>query len=151
MVARLVNDIIDGREVPPTVINTDSIISGVHQGTVIVESGCLTLNGVIQGTLSISPGASADIFGSQQGTVLVSTNSRVTIHGAIQGSCTIEPNGIVVVESSGKLAGTLHNNGTVINRGVFGGATSGSGKFMSEASGYVKQQTIKDGIHYYEW
>jgi hypothetical protein len=41
----------NGREVPPLVIREDYVLTGIHAGSVYVESGEFTLAGVIQGSL----------------------------------------------------------------------------------------------------
>ena len=46
-------DFINGQEVPPLVVKDDTVLSGIHQGSVYVESGILTLRGTLQGSLSI--------------------------------------------------------------------------------------------------
>jgi hypothetical protein len=144
-------DIIDGRRIPQTVISTDHEITGTHQGTVHVESGRLTLSGVIQGTLSVHGGGSALIQGEQQGTVSVENGAEVIVTGAINGTASVHHGGRLVVEGGGRLAGTLSNDGTVIIRGAFGGARSGRGEFRVEDGGVVKQPVIRDGMHFYEW
>jgi cytoskeletal protein CcmA (bactofilin family) len=144
-------DLIDGRQVPQTVISTDHEITGTHKGTVHVEGGQLTLTGAINGTLSVQRGAIALIQGKQQGTVSVEAGAEVIVTGAISGSASVQQGGRLVVERGARLAGTLSNNGTVIIRGTFGGAKTGSGEFRVEGDGKVKQPIIRNGAHFYEW
>lgn len=145
------NDLIDGREVPPLVITSDHVLSGVHRGSVRVEAGHLELRGRIEGSLGLQAGATATISGTQAGSVHVDRGVEIIVTGAIEGSTHVAPGGLVVVEPRAKLAGSLHNDGRVVVRGVFGGARSGSGELIFEDQGYEKQPTIRNGIHYYEW
>jgi cytoskeletal protein CcmA (bactofilin family) len=145
------NDFIDGREVPPLVINSDHVLAGTHDGTVHVEAGHFQLRGRLQGTLHLYPGSTATIVGTQAGTVAVESGVSVTVIGAIEGTTSVERGGELVVEPGAKLAGTLDNEGIVIIRGIFGGARSGTGEFRLEGSGCVKQPRVQDGIYYYDW
>lgn len=145
------NDHIDGREVPPFVITSDHVLTGVHRGSVHVEAGHLELRGRIEGSLSLHPSTSATISGKQAGSIHVDRDVEVTVTGAIEGSTHVGPGGLVVLEPRAKLAGSLHNDGRVIVRGVFGGAKSGSGELVFEDGGYEKRPTIRDGMHFYEW
>jgi len=144
-------DIIDGNRVPQLVINGDFTITNIHEGTVHVETGCLTVEGILQGTLDVQSNAKAIINGQQHGTVIVASNSSIEVNGEIQGTTTIARSATLVIGETGKVAGTLTNDGNVILRGIFGGAQSGNGKIQIEGNGYIKQPTIRDGIHYYEW
>lgn len=148
---RYEDDWVDGRSVPPLVVDTDHVLTGIHQGTVHVEAGHFTLAGVLQGTLYIHTGVVASIDGTQQGEVTVEGGSRVEVAGAIEGGTRVQPGAAVIVESGARLAGSLSNDGLVVVRGVFGGARSGAGEFRLEGSGRVKQPTVRDGVSYYEW
>ena len=53
-------DWVDGHQVPQLVIGDDYVLTGTHVGTVHVEAGCFTLEGVLQGTLEIQSGARAE-------------------------------------------------------------------------------------------
>ncbi|CAB1248288.1 conserved protein of unknown function [Ruminococcaceae bacterium BL-4] len=142
-------DIIDGREVPPLVVNEDTILNE-HQGSVYVKHGTLTLKGTLQGSLSVIDGAKAIINGEQQGSVSVCVNAIVVVNGVLSGSTHVSSGGTVIVEASGRLAGSLNNQGKVIIRGVFGGSHSGN-DIILEGTGYIKQPIIKNGMNYYEW
>jgi cytoskeletal protein CcmA (bactofilin family) len=144
-------DLIDGRKVPQLSIKEDYVLTGTHEGTVLVESGLFVLNGIIQGSLYIQSGVTANIFGSQQGTVTIGHSAKVIVTGAIEGSTTIEHGATLIIEASGRLAGALTNYGKVIIRGVFGGPQTGNGELKIEGNGYIKQPTVRDGITYYEW
>jgi hypothetical protein len=144
-------DLIDGREVPPLVVSANYGIDGVHTGSVRVEAGTFTLSGTLRGSLNIQPGAKAAIGGRQQGSVAVESGATVVVAGAIEGSTSVQRGAVVIVEPGGKLAGSLHNDGLVVVRGVFGGSRTGSGELRLEGGGYVKQPSIRDGIHFYEW
>ncbi len=144
-------DFIDGQKVPPTEITSDTHLVGVHRGTVKVLAGELILSGTLQGTLSVSRGASVLISGKQHGTVALGSGSNIVVTGSIHGTTVLEPNSNLIIEEGGKLAGTLQNDGVVIIRGAFGGARSGMGRFQVEGNGYIKEPVIKNGAHYYEW
>lgn len=144
-------DHINGRLVPPLVINSDHVLEGTHRGTVHVESGTLQLKGTLQGTLHVQEGAAVVITGTQQGTVAIAAAAAVTVFGAIQGTTTLERGATLIIEASGKLAGTLVNSGLVVLRGVFGGERVGSGQLRVEGDGYIKQPIVRDGVTYYEW
>lgn len=145
------SDWIDDREVPQLVIRDAHVLTGIHSGTVHVESGEFTLAGVLQGSLDIQRGATALITGAQQGSVSLESGSVVTVRGAIEGSTSVEAGAILIIEPGGKLAGTLTNDGSVILRGVFGGAKFGLGELKIEGQGYIKEPIIRGGVSYYEW
>jgi|SRR5215213_2483147 len=151
MTGKYSSDWINGQEVPPLVIRDNYVLTGIHAGTVHVESGEFMLEGVLQGTLDIQRGVNALIIGTQQGSVNLEPGSMVTVSGAIEGSTNVAAGAILLIEPMGKLAGTLTNYGQVILRGVFGGAKSGSGELKIEGQGYIKQPIIRNGAHYYEW
>lgn len=83
-------DQIDGKAVPPLVIESDFVLVGLHIGTVYVEYGTLQLNGVLQGTLDVLPGTKVVINGEQQGTVSISPGAVVIVNGKINGTVSIE-------------------------------------------------------------
>lgn len=143
-------DYIDGIKVSPMVVKNDTILQGERNGSVHVESGTLTIKGLLNGTLDVQNGAKVIIAGKQNGTVLVANNSEILILGELFGTTVVSEYGTIIIETHGKLAGTLNNNGTVIIRGVFGGAQSGQGKIVFEKNGYIKQPIIKNGINCYE-
>lgn len=144
-------DIIDGKSTPPLIITSDYVLTGVHQGTVYVEAGILTVIGILQGTLVVQYGTKVKINGKQQGTVYVYPEASVIVSGAIEGTVTLENGASLLIEETGKLAGTLTNNGLVILRGVFGGARTGHGQLQIEGNGYIKTPVTRNGIQYYEW
>lgn len=144
-------DYIDGVEVPQLVITEDFVIKGEYRGTVHVESGTLTIQGELYGTLDIQKGAKVIISGEQHGTVSVASGAEVIVYGELHGTTIINCESVVIVEEGGKLAGTLKNEGQLIIRGVFGGAQSGNGKLVLEENGQIKQPIIKNGISYYKW
>lgn len=132
-------------------VTEDRTIAGLHQGSVIVERGTLTIAGTVQGSLTLANDSAAVIRGQHQGSVRVPGGAEVVVVGSLQGSCDVAPGGVVIVESTGKMAGSLHNNGAVTVRGVFGGTVSGGRDIELEGSGHIKQPTIRHGVHYYEW
>jgi len=143
-------DIIDGKRVPPTILTSDTIIDGVHQGTVRVERGILTISGELHGSLNVQRGTKVLIIGKQHGTVNVEENALVTVNGELNGTTNVAYGGTIKVEDTGRLAGSLNNQGTVIVQGVFGGAHSGNDVILV-GNGYIKQPIMKDGISYYSW
>jgi cytoskeletal protein CcmA (bactofilin family) len=145
------NDWMDGEEVPPLVVREDRVLTGIHQGSVHVESGQFTLAGVIQGSLDIQSGVTAIITGAQQGSVSLESGSEVSVRGAIEGSAYVDHGATLVIEAAGRLAGSLSNYGLVILRGVFGGSQDGTGEFRIEGDGRIKQPIVRDGMNYYEW
>ncbi|MBC8589660.1 polymer-forming cytoskeletal protein [Wansuia hejianensis] len=142
-------DYINGRKVPQMVISEDTIISGVHHGTVHVERGVLTISGKLYGTLDAQSDTKVVITGEQHGTVNVNDNALVIVSGKLHGTTSVSYNGTIEVENTGKLVGTLNNRGTVIVRGGFGGVLSGNGVIL-EGNGYIKQPKVENGINYYE-
>jgi hypothetical protein len=148
---KYLNDIIDGREVPPLVVREDYVLRETHDGTVQVEGGHFELRGRLHGTLNLQSGSRASIHGVQAGTVAVGAGVSVTVLGAIEGTASVEEGGTVLVGPNAKLAGTLHNDGLVIIQGVFGDAQSGRGELRLEGEGHIKQPRIHNGVHYYSW
>lgn len=144
-------DYIDGVEIPQLVVTEDFIIQGKHRGTVHIESGTLTIQGELHGTLDVQKGTKVVIIGEQHGTVSISSGAEVIVYGELHWTTTIDYGSIVIVEEGGKLVGTLINSGQIIVRGVFGGAQSGNGKLLLEGNGQIKQPVIKNGISYYQW
>ena len=102
-----------------------------------VESGHFILEGILQGTLNIHQGVSANISGSQQRTVKLDPDTTVSVTGAIQGTTTVYEGATLIIEASGRLAGALSNFGKVIIRGVFGGPITNDGEFIVEGDGYI--------------
>lgn len=144
-------DCIDGVWVEPTVLNGVQQILDVHNGTVYVESGELTILGELKGTLSVKPGAKAIIQGKQSGTVAVSGDAKLIVYGGLSGTVSVSRGGVVIVESSGTIRGTLTNDGLVTLKGGFGGARTGTGRLEIVDSGYIKEPITRNGITYYEW
>ncbi|MDH2244431.1 hypothetical protein N5J70_21045 [Pseudomonas sp. GD03909] len=144
-------DIIDGMRVPRTILTTNQILSGRHQGSITVIGCTLVINGTLQGSLSVESGGEVLVEGTQQGSTNVSGNSRVEVSGKCQGSTNIGPGSEVLIQPSGKLQGSMNNNGKLIVRGEFGGAYSGQGDISVEGDGYIKQPRIENGVHYYDW
>lgn len=144
-------DFVDGKQVPPLIIEEDYKLLGTHRGSVYVESGEMTLFGEIQGTLNVNNGATVVIIGEQMGSVNISTGATVKVIGSIQGSTSVDMDGTLIIEDSGKVAGSTFNNGTLIIRGVFGGSRTGNGKIVIENNGYIKKPKIVNGNYYYEW
>ena len=143
-------DFINGQEVPPLVVKDNTVLSGIHQGSVYVESGILTLRGTLQGSLSIGSGAKVVIIGKQQGSVSVCANGAVIVNGSLEGSTSVANGATVVVEKGGKLMGSLNNQGTTIVRGIYGGSYEGN-SIILEDSGYIKNPIVKNGVNYYEF
>lgn len=145
-------DIINGEKVPQLVVTDDYEIFGKHSGTVHVENGTLFISGKLSGTLIVYEGASAiiNIGGKQSGTVSLYEGAIVQIKGNLSGTTSIPLGAKIVIEESARMVGTTTNNGLVVIRGVFAGATSGNGEFIIEGNGYIKEPTIRNGIHYYE-
>ena len=137
-------DWIDGRKVPQLFVEEDYTLTGVHRGTVHVESGRFILAGELRGTLNIKPKVIAEIRGTQKGTVTVGHAATVIVAGAIHGSTVVDDGATLIIEADGKLAGSLTNFGKVIVRGVFGGSQTGSGVLSVEGQGYIKQPKRRD-------
>ncbi|MDN8569323.1 hypothetical protein QZQ16_04500 [Enterobacter hormaechei] len=143
-------DIINGQRVPQTVITENSVLDGEHRGTVKVIHGELMITGSLHGTLSVEANASVRIVGSQHGTIGISSGASVLIEGNAHGTVSISRGAKLVIEESGLLMGTLNNNGTMILRGVYGGAQSGSQQIIIEGNGYIKEPRVINGVHYYD-
>lgn len=143
-------DLINGQQVPQKEVLGDESIHGIHQGSVNVKGGQLTILGILQGSLRVSTGAKVVIIGKQQGSVNVQSGALVIVEGSLQGSSHVHSDGKIIVEPSGKLCGSLNNKGVVVVRGVFGGAKSGNGIFTLEGQGSIKQPRIADGVHIYD-
>ncbi len=144
-------DFIDGKHVPPLIIEDNYKLTGTHQGSVYVESGELILIGKVQGSLSVNKEATVIIIGKQMGSVSINTGATVKVIGSIQGSTSVDRGGNLIIEDSGKVAGSTSNNGTIIIRGVFGGTRTGNGEIVIEGNGYIKKPKIINGDYYYEW
>ena len=142
-------DIINGQKVPQTIITESGVLAHDHHGTVKVVRGELTIIGSLHGTLAIESNGSAKIQGSQHGTVSIASGAKVVVEGSIHGTVSISKGATLIIEDSGLLMGTLNNNGTMILRGTFCGAQSGTQKIIIEGSGYIKEPKIIDGVHYY--
>lgn len=82
MVGRYENDLIDGREVPPLVVTSGYVLTGIHDGTIQVEAGLLEVEGTLRGTLNVYPGAFARMRGRQQRTVHVASRPELAAGGA---------------------------------------------------------------------
>lgn len=145
-----VYDIIDGKKVPPTILSSNTTIYGVHQGTVRIERGILTIRGELHGTLYVQRGTEVLIVGKQHGTVNVEEDALVTVKGELNGTTNVAYGGTIKVEDTGKLAGSLNNQGTVIVQGVFGGEHSGNDVILV-GNGHIKQPIVEGGISYYRW
>lgn len=143
-------DLFGDEERPRLVIAGDYVLAGCHQGSVHVELGQLSLEGILQGSLDVQTGVAALIHGTVQGSVRVASGSRVVVTGGIEGSTHVESGGFLTIESGGKLAGSLVNYGTVLVRGVFGGASRGH-RVRLEGAGYIKQPVVRNGVSFYEW
>lgn len=144
-------DIIDGVEVPPLVVRGEREVIADHKGTIHVELGSLIIEGNHMGTLVAHNGTEIEITGKQSGTVSIRSGALVTVYGTLSGTTSVEPASVLVIEEQGRLSGTLSNDGSVIVRGVFGGARTGSGKLELEGRGYIKEPVTKNGFNYYEW
>ena len=99
-------DYIDGVEIPQLVVTEDFIIQGKHRGTVHIESGTLTIQGELHGTLDVQKGTKVVIIGEQHGTVSISSGAEVIVYGELHGTTTIDYGSIVIVEEGGKLIST---------------------------------------------
>lgn len=151
MSSRYPPDIIDGVEVPPLVVTSETVLDGVHKGSGLRRSGTVRFGRhTPRESERTRGGSTATITGRQQGSVHLAPGASVRVVGAIEGSTHVSPGANVVVEGGGKLAGSLHNDGDVIVRGVFGGSRSGSGRFVLDG-GIIKEPRMKDGIYYYDW
>lgn len=142
-------DVINGQKVPQTIITENDVLVHDHHGTVKVVGGELTIIGSLHGTLVIESNASAKILGSQHGTVSIASGAKVVVEGSTHGTVSISKDATLIIEESGLLMGTLNNNGTMILRGTFGGAQSGTQKIIIEGRGYIKEPKIINGVHYY--
>lgn len=141
----------DGRQVPRLVVSGQFHLTGVHQGSVHLESGPFTLVGTLQGTLDVQSGVTVYVFGTLQGSLVIAGAATVIVSGVIQGSTYLARGATLVIEPSGKLAGAVHNDGLLTVRGVLGGPREGSGVTRFEGKGFEKKPIFLDGISYYEW
>lgn len=144
-------DIINGEKVSQLVVTDDYEIIGKHSGTVHLENGTLYISGKLSGTLVVYEGANVIVNrgGKQSGTVSLYEGAIVQIKGSLSGTTSIPLGAKIIIEENAKMFGTTTNNGLVVIRGVFAGATSGNGEFIIEGNGYIKEPTIRDGVHYY--
>lgn len=130
------NDIFDGKEVPPLVINEDSEIDS-HEGTIHVESGTLKLNGAHMGTLSVHTGSMAIINGKQMGTVNLDPGSKVELNGNLFGSTNISERAELIINNNGELLGSYTIYGKIIVFGILSGIKSGDGEILVQEGGKV--------------
>lgn len=144
-------DYIDGRKVPPMVINEDYVLVGEHSGTIHVEEGTLVIQGKNSGTLDVQAGTKVEVLGEQSGSTYIAAGAEVVVRGIMSGSTTISSGSSIIVEEKGRLSGSLRNEGTLIIRGVFGGARSGDGEIIIEDNGYIKEPVTRNGMTYYQW
>jgi cytoskeletal protein CcmA (bactofilin family) len=142
-----------GVQVPPIVITSDYVLTGVHNVPVIVEAGKLQVTGTVNGSLRLSSNTTTTIKGTVNGSVHLENASTVIVTGSLNGSLHTNYGATAIVERTGKLAGSIHNEGTIIIRGVFGGSGFGSGELRYEDGGYEKQPTTitADGTRTYNW
>lgn len=144
-------DYIDGKKVPPMIINEDYVLVGEHSGTIHVEAGTLVIQGMNIGTLDVQMGAKVEVLGEQSGSTFIASGAEAIVRGIMNGSTTISSGSIITVEEKGRLSGSLCNEGTLIIRGVFGGARSGDGKIIIEDDGYIKKPVTRNGMTFYQW
>ena len=144
-------DHIDGKRVPHLVITSDFTLTGVHEGTIQVEAGILTINGELRGSLNVHENAQVIIRGKQNGSISLKNGASTTVYGQLNGSSHLSSNSTVIIEERGRLAGSLTNEGKVILRGVFGGTQFGNGTISIEGNGYIKQPTKRGDSYFYEW
>lgn len=142
---------VGGRKVPNTVITSDQSLDGIHKTGFEVIGCTVVINGTLQGSLSMAGGATVIVKGNNQGSISVSDRGTLRIFGKCQGSVSVSKNSTVVVEREGTFSGSIHNDGTLIIRGGFGGASSGTGTQSVEDDGYIKQPRIENGISHYDW
>ncbi|MCL2547035.1 MAG: hypothetical protein FWE06_07595 [Oscillospiraceae bacterium] len=107
------NHLYENTEQTPLTITSNYRMLRTHSGPVIVESGTLTINGILTGRLTVLSGANVVINGTHTGSLIVYSGAEVTISGVHTGSIT--------------------NNGRVtIRRGTTNGSRSGNGEFLYE-------------------
>lgn len=143
-------DNIDGVLVPPLVVTKDTSLRDIHNGSIHVENGTLSILGIVNGSLDVQSGAKVLVLGQQNGSIVIANDATVIISGLHNGSATVLSRGVLIVEPTGRLAGSLNNQGRVIVRGVFGGSQKGNPVIL-EGSGSIKEPIIKDGTSYYSW
>ena len=144
-------DYIDGKKVPPMIIDEDYVLVGEHSGTIHVEAGTLVIQGMNSGTLDVQMGAKVEVLGEQSGSTFIASGAEVVVRGIMSGSATVSSGSSIIVEEKGRLSGSLCNEGTLIIRGVFGGARSGDGEIIIEGNGYIKKPVTRNGMTFYQW
>lgn len=136
---------------PQRTISSDEVITGLYQGTIIVINDAeLSINGTVQGTLSVESGR-VIINGIQQGTVNLASGSSLVNKGSLQGTVNIENDAIFENAKEAKLAGSINVSGVLNNFGVRGGIVTGFGEVSDKPGSEVKQPTIINGISVYNW
>jgi hypothetical protein len=143
-------NIVDGRKVPNTIVTSDETLYGVHSGGIEIAGCTFTINGTLQGSLSVTDGAIVIVNGINQGSISVTGAGRVVVFGQSQGSVSISADSEVSIENTGRISGSVHNDGSLIIRGVFGGSYSGRGMRTIEGTGYIQQPRIVNGVNYYD-
>ena len=109
------SDFFDGIPRSPMVVSSDQTLTGTHQGGVYLQAGHFRLDGHLQGSLSVEPGASAEINGELQGSIHIARGATAVVNGWFQGSAYVE--GSFVVERGATASGSIHNDGSFIVRG----------------------------------
>ena len=140
---------IDGKRVPPMIINEDYVLVGEHCGTIHVEAGTLVIRGKNSGTLDIQMGAKVEVLGEQSGSTHIAAGAEAIVRGIISGSTTISDGSTIIVK--GMLSGALRNEEILIIKGVFGGVRSGDGEIIIEGNGYIKEPVTRNSLTYYQW
>ena len=142
---------IDGKRMPPMIINEDYVLVGEHCGTIHVEAGTLVIQGKNSGTLDVQMGAKVEVLGEQSGSTHIATGAEAIVRGIMSGSTTISDGSTIIVEEKGMLSGSVRNEGILIIKGVFGGARLGDGEIIIEGNGYIKEPVTRNGMTYYQW
>ena len=141
---------------PQTIVESDTTLSGSHNGGTCVHAGTYTIarGATSNGSVTLQPGAGLVVNGVQNGSVNVGRGAWVEVRGAHNGSMHVHPGGRVRVEPGGKLAGSLDVGGDVENAGTRGGTARryGDGAITDLPGGVVKEPEIgPNGAHLYRW
>lgn len=126
-------------------------IEGLVQGAQhLTEHG--SVNGIIQGGLTVSHGADVSITGCVQGAVRVVSGSAVVVEtgGKILGSLCVDAGGQLITRPGSTIAGQMHNDGVLTVGGRQAGQVTGLGRYGLLPTAEVIQPTRgADGSYNY--
>lgn len=134
------------------VVSEDTLISGMHNGSVTVDAATLVIRGTVSGSLAVNNGARVVIEtrGMVNGSTAVSGGSVVEVRGGLHGSTHIEAGSQLTVAAGGTVAGSMHNEGRVIVQGRIAGTHRGHAAEMLPGSRRVEPTIAPDGTHRFD-